>query len=507
MKPITHGRRVLAELTLCLFVVATAVALANPPQEGADNLDHRGTVEALRGILYTANINSNSVSVVDLETKTISASIAVGVRPHNIAFTPDAKFAYITNTNDGGTPGTVSVIDAQNHLLLTTIDVGNAPTGVAATPDGRLIYVPNSDSNTVSVIRTATNTVIATIDVGGGPEGVAITPDGKFAYVTSFGGVISVIDTTTNTVPSTFRSEGMGAREIAFTPDGALAYVTHIFSNNVSVIDTNSRTVVASIRTASGPNGIAFRPGSKYVYAVHNPTPIGGLAPISIIDTTRNTLVAQVPIGQFLFDIAFSLDGSLAYVTGRDGVYVVDTATTTVIATIPVTLPHGIAVRPVPVRKMKSVPFASLTATAEIRRAYSITRHAGDSFEVAAHGKLGRRSNGIVPDADDVTVTLGSLSLTIPAGSFARQSRSHDDDGEEGHRDNRVTTYRFKGVVEGVSLQARIEQGAGRAFRFHVEARHANLGLIPNPLRLGLAFGDDRGRTLVRWTHARRHLN
>ncbi|MET1193979.1 YncE family protein, partial [Bacillus licheniformis] len=53
-------------------------------------------------------------------------------------------------------------------------------------------------------INTPTNTVPTTISVGDNPSEIAITPDGAFAYVTNeFSGTVSVINTATNTVAAT----------------------------------------------------------------------------------------------------------------------------------------------------------------------------------------------------------------------------------------------------------------------------------------------------------------
>jgi YVTN family beta-propeller protein len=70
----------------------------------------------------------------------------------------------------------VSVIDIATNAVIATIPVGAGPIGIAITPDGTRAYVTNEDSNTVSVIDTATNTVVATITVGVHPVAVAITP-------------------------------------------------------------------------------------------------------------------------------------------------------------------------------------------------------------------------------------------------------------------------------------------------------------------------------------------
>src|SRR3990170_3787634 len=74
-------------------------------------------------------------------------------------------FAYIPN--DGS--NTVSVIDTATNTVTATVPVGANPAGVAVHPAGTFVYVANFNDNTVSVIDTATNTVTATVPVGNAP--------------------------------------------------------------------------------------------------------------------------------------------------------------------------------------------------------------------------------------------------------------------------------------------------------------------------------------------------
>jgi hypothetical protein len=169
-----------------------------------------------------------------------------------------------------------------------------------------------------------------------------------------------------------------------------------------------------------------------------------------------------------------------------------------------------------------AVPFASLTARVEIERSHRLTKQAGDSFELRGHGVIGHASHGLAPHADDVTLGLGSLSLTVPAGSFVKkidmdddQARTdrdrrdadrhgdrldRDDRDADGHgdRDDRITTYSFKGLIAGVSLSAEIELGPKGSFSFRFEGRNAGLSLVVNPVTVALAIGDDVGRVVVK---------
>ncbi len=60
-------------------------------------------------------------------------------------------------------PGFVSVVNLATNTVIATIAVGSSPVAVAMKPDGTRAYVANNSSNSISVIDTGSNTVIFTI--------------------------------------------------------------------------------------------------------------------------------------------------------------------------------------------------------------------------------------------------------------------------------------------------------------------------------------------------------
>jgi YVTN family beta-propeller protein len=63
----------------------------------------------------------------------------------------------------------VALMDMASHRVSGRIPAGQGPHGIAFTPDGKHAYVTNSDSNDVSVIDLAGLKVIQTILVGKAP--------------------------------------------------------------------------------------------------------------------------------------------------------------------------------------------------------------------------------------------------------------------------------------------------------------------------------------------------
>jgi YVTN family beta-propeller protein len=78
------------------------------------------------------------------------------------------------------------------------------------------------------------------------------------AYVANASGTVSVIDTATNSVVATI-PVGIFPSGVAITPNGARVYVANIV-NSISVIDTATNTVVVTIPSGQFPNGVAITP-------------------------------------------------------------------------------------------------------------------------------------------------------------------------------------------------------------------------------------------------------
>jgi YVTN family beta-propeller protein/VCBS repeat-containing protein len=182
---------------------------------------------------YVASRGTGVLSVINTVTNSVT-NISVGSQPFGVALSPNGSTAYVTNDLSSGT---VSVVDLATKQITATVGVGSFPKGIAVSPDGSTAYVANLASSSVSVINTATHAV-TNITVGTGPSGVAVSPDGSTAYVTNQNsGTVSVIDTATKTVITTF-PVGTNSVGVAFSPNGNIAYVTNAGAGTVSVIYT-----------------------------------------------------------------------------------------------------------------------------------------------------------------------------------------------------------------------------------------------------------------------------
>jgi YVTN family beta-propeller protein len=208
---------------------------------------------------FVTNAGDASVSVVDLESREVVATVGTGDYPHGLRLSPDGSELYVANVADGS----VSVIDTETHEEVTRISVGEAPVQVGFTADGKQVYVSLRDENRIAVIDTASREVAATVEVNRLPIQVYGTPDSKLMLVANEGtsddpdNRVSVIETSTRQVVATYEV-GAGAHGISIDDSGRFAFVTSLFDDSLSVIDLQAGEIVATHATGHGPNGVTW---------------------------------------------------------------------------------------------------------------------------------------------------------------------------------------------------------------------------------------------------------
>lgn len=168
------------------------------------------------------------------------------------------------------------------------------------------------------------------------------------AYVLN-GNNVSVIDTSTNTVTASI-PVGNGPIGVVFSPDATRAYVTNELDDTISVIDTGANAVIATISLGNNdlPAFPAITPDGKSLYVPAQATEV-----VKVVSTATNTVVATIPVPG-ANAVAITPGGAHAYVqsfnsTLTDSVAVIDTASNTVTAVvsgIPSQLSLGIAATP-----------------------------------------------------------------------------------------------------------------------------------------------------------------
>jgi YVTN family beta-propeller protein len=222
-------------------------------------------IAIFNGTMYASDVRGGKVLVMNLNG-TLVDEIYVGSRPQYMEVRPDGQVLYVTRLG-----GPISVVDLEQKIVIKEIDSGSMPHRLSFTNGGEVLFVVNAESDTLSVIDSRKHEVIKTIPVGDSPEYVALNPDETLAYVTNIdSNTVSIVDAdkVVNEIPV-----GSGPYGIAFSADGGdLAYVSNMRGNDVSVINTASSKVTATISAGgTGPHQmVVIKPDVEIVRTEDN---------------------------------------------------------------------------------------------------------------------------------------------------------------------------------------------------------------------------------------------
>jgi YVTN family beta-propeller protein len=181
------------------------------------NGTHMLVVAPSESKVYTANIGSDNVSVLDLTNapRLIALRhIAVGKGPEGIDLSPEGNELWVASRVPNGG---ISVIDPKTEAVTKTI----ATTSIFAnrvkfTPDGSRVLVSDTTGNTLFVYDAATKELAKAIVTADGPSGIQLDPDGSRAFVACAGAKkVQIVDLG--------KLEISGSIDTGNVPDG-LAY-------------------------------------------------------------------------------------------------------------------------------------------------------------------------------------------------------------------------------------------------------------------------------------------
>ncbi|MCI0448788.1 MAG: beta-propeller fold lactonase family protein [Chlorobi bacterium] len=286
---------------------------------------HNVAVDNQGRYFYTTLIREGSVEKYDEFTYEKLGSLHAVTSPAHVIITPDGTKGYITNYNINGTERFIkSFITADMTVLNTIADITmNATHGGRITSNGEYLITVSELGEYIQIIRTADDALEQTIPVanivppnGNGtglfrPIAVSLSPDDRYAFVTcDKSNDVRVLDLNSRTITHIIPT-GLFPIQSECTPDGRWLYVANRNSNSVTVIDLNTFTVAKTIPSVGvQPHGVAFTPDGRYAYVtcesqsgtfVHHPA-AGSSRPgtTAVIDVINNhTKIKDIEMASF----------------------------------------------------------------------------------------------------------------------------------------------------------------------------------------------------------------
>jgi YVTN family beta-propeller protein len=358
----TRAAAVTAAIAICLAAGSPASGSgprpAGTPKAGVTESPALPGAQKISGNdrVYTADQDSNTVTVIDPKTDTVLGTIPLGavrldtnadvlgamyngeINVHGLGFSRDGRYLDVIDV----TTNAVHVIDTATNKVVKTIYLGRAPHEGFFSPDGRDIWVAVRGLNYVAAIDWRSGQVVDKIYTEPGPSKVVFSPDGRLAYVNHLRAlVLDVIDVATRKVIDRvpIPAAAGGSSDEAISPDGREVWLgMPTNGKTIAVINTKTHRVEALLNSGprtNHPNFITVG-GVNYAYLT-----VGNLNETLVY---RRSATGGPPVlvkrihdhGAGPHGIWPSPDNSRIYVALQysDGVDVIDTKTMKVIKTL-----------------------------------------------------------------------------------------------------------------------------------------------------------------------------
>ncbi|HEY1426519.1 MAG TPA: YncE family protein [Caulobacteraceae bacterium] len=337
-------RSALFVATIASAAFAGALCQAGQPPFAAD-APNRPVSHADR--VYAAEQFSNTVSVIDPASNILLGVIRLGdpqpanfsplyrgqVLVHGMGFSPDRKTIAVVSIGSNS----VTFIDTATNQVKHTTYVGRSPHEAFFTPDGREVWVTVRGEDYVAVLDARTYEETGRIKTPGGPGMTIFSPDGRYGYVcSSFNPVLVVFDVKTHAEVGRVPQPSPFCPNLAATPDGAQVWYTLKDIGRTVVIDARPPFETLKILD-TGPitNHVNFvdNAAGRLAYVT-----VGGLDQVQVYRRSDFAKVATIAVGHLPHGIWPSGDGTRVYVglENADAMTAIDTASNTVIATVPI---------------------------------------------------------------------------------------------------------------------------------------------------------------------------
>lgn len=202
-------------------------------------------------------------------------------RTHMIYVTADQKQIYTTNVNSAS----VSILEKVT-LPPMGPPPGMGPAGGAPPPPPPGAGQPRTDWN---------QTLIA---VGKGDEGFDVSPDGNELWTANAqDGTLSVVDLTTRKIASTIDAKTLGANRLKFTPDGRLVLISMLRDGDLVIYQASSRQEFKRVHIGHGAAGILMDPNGTRAFISCGPDNYVAVLDLKSLEVTGHIDVGGEPDG------------------------------------------------------------------------------------------------------------------------------------------------------------------------------------------------------------------
>jgi YVTN family beta-propeller protein len=244
--------------------------------------------------LYVSSAGKNLLDVVDLRTRKVVGSVAVGPKPGCLALSPDGRRVFVCLA---GQPG-IDVVDTATMQRIRTIDLagdlGGSPNNLYVTPDSTRMIA--AGDRKLAVINIRSEKVEFAISVDGVAGALAIESDKNlviqrlFVQIAGSKGCV-VVDYASRKVTGRVVTTAVTSA-LTVSPDQKTLWVAGA-DDSVSAFSLPDLKKTGTVPVDRGPAWIVCRAGSNRCFVSNS-----GAGTVSVIDTVAFKEVQRIPAGK-----------------------------------------------------------------------------------------------------------------------------------------------------------------------------------------------------------------
>jgi YVTN family beta-propeller protein len=242
--------------------------------------------------IFISMPTKDQVALVDLTTFKVISNIDAGDIPVRVALQPDEKYLWVANNHGEADKGGVSIIDVDTQQKIGFIATGAGHHELTFSHDSRFAYVSNRDKGSITVIDTASLEQVKTVAVGEQVIGIAYSQKSESLYASDGeSGQISVIDKNTHSIKKRIKLK-TGVGPIGVTQQGRWMIAANSHEDEVYAIDVATNELVHTVPVGRKPYQLAFSRAFVYVRSM-------GTERVSMIEINHLNNMDKVPVPSF----------------------------------------------------------------------------------------------------------------------------------------------------------------------------------------------------------------
>jgi DNA-binding beta-propeller fold protein YncE len=215
--------------------------------------------------LFVSMPDAGRVAVIETRSWTVIANLDVGPGPRRLALQPDQAYLWVAvDENEPETSG-VSAIRVKDLAVVGRIPTGAGSHDIAFSEDSRFAFVTNKDAGSLSVLDVRTLRKARDVAAGASPVSVEYSELAAAAYVASDAdGAITAVDGRVLEIVARTEAEP-GIVQIRVPPGGRFGFLPNPANDTVSILDLSANRIVQTAKVMEGPDQITFTDENAYI--------------------------------------------------------------------------------------------------------------------------------------------------------------------------------------------------------------------------------------------------